>query len=65
MKVLFYIELSIGFNSEAAGTPIQTGMVIAHQTSGDMVRFNPHYHAIIVEDRFDDEGTFVSVPFAG
>jgi hypothetical protein len=40
-------------------------MVIAHQTFGDMMRFNPHYHAIILEGGFDDEGTFVSIPFAG
>ena len=53
------------FYHEVAGTPIQTGMVIAHQTFGDMMRFNPHYHAIIVEGGFNDEGKFISIPFAG
>ncbi|MEW5817050.1 MAG: transposase [Spirochaetota bacterium] len=53
------------FYHAVAGTPIQTGMVIAHQTFGDMTRFNPHYHAIILEGGFDHEGTFVSIPFAG
>jgi len=53
------------FYYEVAGTSIQTGMVIAHQTFGDMMRFNPHYHAIILEGGFDNEGTFVSIPFAG
>ncbi len=40
-------------------------MVIAHQTFGDMMRFNPHYHAIILEGGFDDEGNFVSIALAG
>jgi len=53
------------FYQEVAGTPIQTGMVIAHQTFGDMMRFNPHYHAIIIEGGFDEGGRFVSIPFAG
>ena len=53
------------FYHEVAGAPIQTRMVIAHQTFGDMMRFNPHYHAIILEGGFDDEGKFVSIPFAG
>ncbi|MEW8330095.1 MAG: transposase [Candidatus Thiodiazotropha sp.] len=41
------------------------GKVIVHQRFGDMMRFNPHYHAIIVEGGFDEEGTFVSISFAG
>ena len=55
-------------------------MVIAHQTFGDMLRWNPHFHAgciaeqqsvriatrpIVLEGGFDDEGTFFFVPFSG
>ena len=29
------------FNAQAAGRPLLIGMVIAHQTFGDMLRFNP------------------------
>jgi hypothetical protein len=32
------------FYKEAAGKDIKTGMVIAHQTFGDMLRWNPHFH---------------------
>lgn len=53
------------FYREVAGTSITTGMVIAHQTFGDMLRWNPHYHAIILEGGFDEEGTFFYIPFAG
>jgi hypothetical protein len=33
------------FYAEAAGRPLLTGMVIAHQTFGDMLRWNPHFLA--------------------
>ena len=47
------------FYHQAAGRPIRTGVVIAHQTFGDMLRWNPHFHAIVLEGGFDDQGTFV------
>jgi hypothetical protein len=53
------------FYHEAAGRPLLTGMVIAHQTFGDMLRWNPHFHAIILEGGFDEEGTFFYIPFSG
>ena len=53
------------FYCEAVGRPVLTGMVIAHQTFGDLLRFNPHYHAIVLEGGFDAEGTFFYTPFSG
>jgi hypothetical protein len=53
------------FYHEAASRPLLTGMVIAHQTFGDMLRFNPHFHAIVLEGGFDDEGPFFFIPFSG
>jgi len=53
------------FYREAAGTELMTGIVIAHQTFGDMLRWNPHFHAIVLEGGFDDEGTFYYIPFSG
>ena len=50
------------FYHQAAGRPIRTGVVIAHQTFGDMLRWNPHFHAIVLEGGFDDQGTFVYIP---
>ena len=40
-------------------------MIVAHQTYGDMLRFNPDYHAIVLEGGFDNEGTFFYIPFSG
>jgi hypothetical protein len=53
------------FYHEAAGRPLLTGMVIAHQSFGDQLRWNPHFHAIVLEGGFDDEGTFFYIPFSG
>ena len=53
------------FYHEASGRPLLTGTVIAHQTFGDQLRFNPHFHAIVLEGGFDEEGTFFYIPFSG
>jgi hypothetical protein len=37
----------------------------ALQTFGDMLRWNPHFHAILLEGGFDEDGTFVYLPFSG
>ncbi|MCD6298628.1 MAG: transposase [Deltaproteobacteria bacterium] len=52
------------FYEEAAGKVIKTGMVIAHQTFGDMLRWNPHFHCLVLEGGFYDEGNFVYIPFS-
>jgi hypothetical protein len=53
------------FYKEAAEKEISTGMVIAHQTFGDMLRWNPHFHTIVLEGGFDKVGNFVYIPFSG
>ena len=58
-------EILREFYHEAAGRQLLTGMVIAHQTFGDMLRWNPHFHAIVLEGGFDEEGTFFYIPFSG
>lgn len=35
------------FYREAAGKSLLTGMVIAHQMFGGLLRCNPHFHAIV------------------
>ncbi|MFW5643855.1 MAG: transposase [Spirochaetota bacterium] len=36
--------------------------MVAHQTHGDMLRLNPHFHATVLDGGFDDEGTFFYTP---
>ena len=50
------------FYRQAAGRPIRTGVITAHQTFGDMLRWNPHFHSIVLEGGFDEQGTFVYIP---
>jgi len=52
------------FYNEASGEEVKTGMVIAHQTFGDMLRWNPHFHCLVLEGGVDEEGNFVFIPFS-
>jgi hypothetical protein len=39
-------------------------MIAAHQTFGDMLRWNPHFHCIVLEGAFDQNGKFLYIPFS-
>jgi hypothetical protein len=39
-------------------------MVLAYQTSGEFLRWNPHFHCLVLEGGFDETGRFVHVPAA-
>ena len=41
------------YYDEATGKKILTGMILSYQTSGDFVRFNPHFHTLLIEGGFD------------
>jgi len=58
-------DILVEFYHDAAGRPVLTGTVIAHQAFGDQLKFNPHFHAIVLEGGFDEEGTFFYIPFSG
>jgi len=47
------------FYDKAAG---RTGMVLAYQSAGEYLKFNPHYHCIVLEGGFDERGRFVHIP---
>ena len=53
------------FFAEAASRPLLTGLIIAHQSFGDQLRWNPRYHALVLEGGVGAEGAFVSVPLSG
>lgn len=50
------------FYSIASGKPITGAAVLAFQPFGDALRWNPHFHALILEGGFDPEGCFIRVP---
>jgi hypothetical protein len=37
-------------------------MVLAYQSAGEYLKFNPHYHCIVLEGGFDERGRFVHIP---
>ena len=52
------------FYSKAAGRELLSGIVVAYQSFGDMLRWNPHYHIIVLEGGFDQDGTFFFIPIS-
>jgi hypothetical protein len=58
-------EILREFYHEAAGRQLLTGMVIAHPTFGDMLRWNPHHHCLVLEGGFDEAGRFIHIPLSG
>jgi len=52
------------YYDEASNKKIETGMILAYQTSGDFARWNPHWHALLIEGGFDEEGKFVYLPIS-
>ena len=37
-------------------------MVLAYQTSGEFLRWNPHFHCLVLEGGFDERGKFAHIP---
>jgi hypothetical protein len=50
------------FYDRAAKRPVRTATVLAYQTSGEFLRWNPHFHCLVLEGGFDDRGKFVHIP---
>jgi hypothetical protein len=50
------------FYIKAAKTSIKTGRVLAYQSAGEFLRFNPHFHCRVLEGGFDEAGRFVHIP---
>jgi hypothetical protein len=43
---------------------IVTGLVLSYQTAGDFARWNPHFHGLLLEVGFDEQGNFVYLPIS-
>jgi len=40
----------------------KTGIIVSYQSFGDLLRFNPHYHGIVLEGGIDETGSFHHMP---
>ena len=47
---------------ETAPAAIKTGIVVSYQSFGDLMRWNPHYHCIVLEGGIDEAGSFHHIP---
>ena len=56
-------RMIIDFYTEAAGRAITGAAILAFQTYGDFLRWNSHWHALVLEGGFDSEGTFYYLPY--
>ena len=52
------------YYNEVSCRQINTGIVLSYQTAGDFARWNSHWHGILLEGGFDEEGNFVYLPIA-
>jgi hypothetical protein len=50
------------FYNETAITTVKGGAVVSYQSFGDLMRFNPHWHSIILEGGIDEESCFHYLP---
>ena len=44
------------------GKNIKTAFVMAYQSFGEFARLDPHYHTLLMEGCFDDQGKFHHIP---
>ena len=52
------------YYNEVSGKQITSGLILSHQTFGDFAKPNPHWHGILIEGGFDEEGGFVYLPIS-
>jgi len=50
------------FYNESAPAALKTASVVSYQSFGDVVRWNPHYHCLVLEGGLDEAGSFHHIP---
>jgi len=56
-------DLIRGYFTEAAGTTVESAALLCFQSFGEFLRWNSHWHAIVLEGGFDKDGNFIHIPF--
>ena len=59
-KIIFFIVND--YYSGAAKIDLKSAAVVSHQTYGDILRHNPHWHCIILEGGIDENNSFHYLP---
>jgi hypothetical protein len=47
---------------ETAPTAVKTGVIVSYQSFGDLMRWNPHCHCLVLEGGIDEVGSFYHIP---
>ncbi|MDY6970681.1 MAG: transposase [Spirochaetota bacterium] len=55
-------DMIVAYYNQITGKKIRTGVVLAFQSFGDFLRSNLHYHALILDGGFDENGNFIHIP---
>jgi hypothetical protein len=50
------------YNARIGCKEARTGIITAFQTFGDFLRYNPHYHSLVLDGYFDASGNFIYSP---
>jgi len=50
------------YYTETVKTTVKTGVVVSYQSFGDLMRWNPHFHCIVLEEGIDEAGSFHHIP---
>ena len=61
-QVIF--DMLRSYYNEVTGKSIQTAAIIAYERACDFLRWNSHWHALILEGGFDQDGRFAYLPIA-
>ncbi|MBA7470751.1 hypothetical protein ES707_06038 [subsurface metagenome] len=56
-------DLIRGYFTEVAGTTVESAALLCFQSFGEFLRWNSHWHAIVLEGGFDKDGNFIHIPF--
>jgi hypothetical protein len=59
-KIIFSIIHE--YYRETAFAAVKTGVVVSYQSFGDLMRWNPHYHCLVLEGGIDERGSFHHIP---
>ena len=50
------------YYTETVQTAVKIGAVVSYQSFGDLMRWNPHFHCIVLEGGIDEAGSFHHIP---
>jgi len=59
-KIIFSIIHD--YYTETAKTTVKTGVIVSYQSFGDLMRWNPHFHCIVLEGVIDEASSFHHIP---